>query len=217
MCGRYNLLPNAAAWLEMLGIVADLVRDYAPRYNIAPSQQAPVIRQGENGPELAMMRWGFVPHWMRDENPKAQPINARADTAASKPYFRDAIKHTRCLVPATGFYEWQATGNGKQPWHIHRKGGAPFLMAGIWSEWQTCPDGPVTTFAVLTTDPNELMKPIHNRMPVVLTEAGINEWLENGRKETLGPYAEPNLEADKIRLLVNNPKNDSPAVLKQGD
>lgn len=215
MCGRYNIRPGAVAWLEGLGIAANLLREMGPRYNVAPGQDLPVVRPGEAEPELAQMRWGFVPHWMRDPDPKAWPINARAETAADKRYFRDAMKKSHCLIPATGFYEWQSVkGSRKQPWHIHRKGGEPFFMAGLWSEWTAGREGPVNTFAILTTDANELVTAIHNRMPVILTPEEAFNWLAHKPDVSLDPCPSEELEAERISTKVNDPSNDTEDVLE---
>lgn len=215
MCGRYNIRPEAVAWLESFGIAASLLREMVPRYNVAPGQDLPVVRPGETEPELAEMRWGFVPHWMRDPEPRARPINARAETAADKPFFRDAMRKSHCLIPATGFYEWQGSkGSRKQPWHIHRKDGVPFFMAGLWSEWTASPEGAMKTFAILTTDANELMTPIHERMPVILSLEEAFNWLAGKPEVPLDSCPSEELEAQRISTRVNNPSNDDEAVLE---
>ena len=139
MCGRYNLIPDASAWLDAFEILQDLLNEMAdhPRYNIAPWQQVPIVRAnaGGDGVVLDKARWGFVPHWVSDEKPKIQPINARDDSVATKPYFREAFRHRRCLFPASGFYEWKKVAWGKQPYNITLSDGRLFLMAGIWDTW----------------------------------------------------------------------------------
>ena len=218
MCGRYNIRPHAVAWLEGFGIATDLLREVVPRYNVAPGQDLPVVRPGETEPELTGMRWGFVPHWMRDPNPRARPINARAETAMDKPFFRDAMQNSHCLIPATGFYEWQGSkGSRKQPWHIHRKDGDPFFMAGLWSEWTRSPEGPMNTFAILTTDANKLMTPIHERMPVILSPEEAFDWLAGNQGVSLNPCPSKELEAEHISTRVNNPTNDDEDVLSPID
>lgn len=211
-----------------------------PRWNIAPSQNVPVVRAGRDSggdlaggevgrsevgrSELAVMQWGFVPGWSR-ELPKVRPINARAETLATSGMFRTALAKRRCLVPADGFYEWRKEqGDRKQPMFIHRRDDGPFCFAGIWDRWKGA-DGEgsngksVETMAIITTSPNTLMKTIHNRMPVILREADYERWLDPGTplevaKSLLVPYPADDLEAYPISKFVNSPKNEGPECVE---
>ncbi len=212
MCGRYNILPDAAAILLGYGIIADLLREMAPRYNLSPGDTAPVIVIGEDAPTLAPMQWGFVPHWHGTGTPKFRPINAQSETAADKPYFRDAMQHSRCVVPASGFYEWKTLGKRKQPYHIHRPDQPLLLMAGLWSRWHQ-DEGSIDTFTLLTTRANALMQQIHDRMPVIVSAEDINTWLAQGQQELLMPCAEELLVMEKISTRVNNSRYDAADIL----
>ena len=164
MCGRYYILVyNAEAGkffpLEFTG-------GPLPLYNIAPTQQAPVVRAADAGRECVRLRWGFIPSWSKDG--KLSLINAMSETAADKPMFRSAFRRRRCILPASGFYEWQPTAaKKKQPYAIRLADESPFGFAGLWERWEG-PDGPVESCCILTTQPNELVAGIHNRMPVIL-------------------------------------------------
>jgi len=172
MCGRFTLQIPLEALLEIFGIAEPPSFAVAPRFNIAPTQQIPVVRQYADYTEhLDMLRWGLIPSWVKD-GPTGPPlINARCETIAEKPAFRQAIKYRRCLIPASGFYEWRRGGERKLPQYIRLKDGAPMLFAGVW-EASKGPDGkPVDTCSILTTAANDLVAPFHDRMPVILAPA----------------------------------------------
>lgn len=190
----------------------------APRWNIAPTQSAAIIRLVTPAQrELAHVRWGLIPPWSKD-GPKSRPlINARSETAASKPSFREAMKGHRCLVPADGFYEWKRCGDTKKPFCIRRGDGSPFAMAGLCARWVS-PDGvAIESFAILTTTPNKTMAPIHDRMPVIITPAEYDRWLDAEQhdpisvSDLLGPCDDDLLIAAEVSSAVNRPTNDSPA------
>ena len=220
MCGRYQLVSDPCASLEAMGIHSRLSGAWRPRWNIAPHQPCPVVHLPAGGKAvLTEMRWGYVPHWVGEENPRAQPINARQESVAGKPYFRESLHHRRCVIPATGFYEWQQREGGKQPWLI--SGQEPFLyMAGIWDTWHR-PSGSLDTFATLTTRATGPMARIHHRMPVLLPRERIHDWLAAYEPELMEAteskeYAE--LTPRPITTAINNPRNDSPeAVVEQED
>jgi putative SOS response-associated peptidase YedK len=175
MCARITRTTTAVEIPDLFGLGYDLA--LPPRYNVAPSQAVPVVRaDGRGGRELVEMRWGFVPHWSRDPKPAAL-VNARAETAAEKPAFRDAFRRRRCLVPADGFYEWEHVGRRKQPYHFRRAGGGLIAFAAVWDTWAS-PGGPVDGFAVLTTDANEVVRPLHDRMPAILDPDHFAAWLD---------------------------------------
>ncbi len=177
----------------------DQLPNLRANYNVAPSHDMPILRRrpGDRRCELAIARWGLVPHWARDVKIGYSTINARSETAASKPAFRDAFKKRRCLVPADGFYEWARNGKDKQPYLIRMKGGGLFAFAGLWSIWRTPEGEDLQSFTIMTTEPNALMAGIHNRMPVILDAEGHERWLDPGADpaEVLKPCPSAWLEA----------------------
>src|SRR6201997_2519309 len=189
MCGRYRLSRRKQIIEEHFD-TADWQDDWSPRYNIAPTQPVPVIRQHPKQPvrQISLMRWGLVPHWARDASGAASTINARSETAATKPAFRDPLKFRRCLIPADGFYEWKSNGafyewkrNGasKQPFCFEVNGGL-FAFAGLWDGWKN-PEGQwIKTCTILTTTPNAVTSAIHDRMPVILHPDSYDIWLDPG-------------------------------------
>ena len=188
MCGRYLLKAPADALRRAFGFVER--PNLMPRYNIAPTQDAPVIRErrepkGER--TLQMLRWGLIPSWAEDMKGGARLINARAESVAEKPSFREAFRKRRCLVPADGFYEWRAEGKLKQPYLIARRDREPFAFAGLWERWvpKTEPPEPayIDSFTIVTTDANALLKPLHDRMPVILAPQDYPRWLDRGSSE----------------------------------
>jgi putative SOS response-associated peptidase YedK len=212
MCGRYSLTTP----VEAVGRLFEVAErpNLPPRYNIAPSQQAPVVRaDAAGGRVLAPMRWGLIPSWAKEAKIGYRMINARAETVAEKPAFRSAFRHRRCLVPADGFYEWRKLGATKQPYRISRADGAPFAFAGLWERWRA-PDGAVIdSFTIITTVANDLLRPIHDRMPVILDPADFGPWLEAGGVGRLPPYAGAKLVAIPVSTRVNSPKHDDPACI----
>jgi putative SOS response-associated peptidase YedK len=195
MCGRYRLSKDLEALLELFTSLLTTRAHITPRFNIAPTQQAPVVVRFDAGEELRMMSWGLVPSWAKDTKGAAGLINARSETAADKPSFRAAFKRKRCLVPANGFYEWEVTPDGKQPWHIGRKDGALFCFAGLWESWKPTDAKDVETlqtFTILTTEPNALVSRIHDRMPVILPREAFATWLDaETPREALQPLLVP--------------------------
>jgi putative SOS response-associated peptidase YedK len=203
-------------------------RDLAPRYNIAPTQEVPIIRSSPflepaAGPpprELALARWGLVPFWAKDTKIGNRMINARGETVASKPAFRAAFRKRRCLVPADGFFEWQATPSGKQPWYIHAAGGEPLAMAGLWELWDP-PDGgaPLASCAIVTTSANAFMRELHDRMPVILDAHARDAWLDPSAspdrlQALLAPAPDNLLEAWPVTRRVNSPFNEDPSLVE---
>lgn len=225
MCGRFTLAIDAARLAEHFALPE--VPDLRPRYNIAPTQTVPVVRAAEHEPgtgggrRLDGMRWGLVPSWADDPKIGNRLINARSETAASKPAFRSAFRRRRCLVPADGFFEWRAERGTKQPYWIHREDGAPFAMAGLWEIWNEPDGGELRTFTILTTEPNELVARLHDRMPVLLQPADYGRWLdvsldlESGLAELFAPYPAELLAAHRVDRKVNSPANDSPDCIEQ--
>ncbi len=192
-----------------------------PRYNIAPSQQVPVIRLDAQGYcELVMLKWGLLPRWSKEPKSGYSMINARADTVASKPAFRYAFRHHRCLVPASGFYEWRKIDARRQPYYVRAQDGGPFCFAGLWEHWKS-PDGSQTidSCTIIVTDANELLAPIHDRMPVILPEDAYLGWLNPATsletlQQMLRPYPARLLTAYPVSPRVNSPQFDDPTLLE---
>jgi putative SOS response-associated peptidase YedK len=186
-----------------------------PHYNIAPSQNAPVVRVVEGRRILVSARWGLMPSWAKEEEKLPQPINAKAETAAIKPMFRQAYRRSRILVPADCFYEWKVVAGKKQPFLIHMKDGSPFGMGGLLEHWGA-PGEEILTFTILTTRANALMKDIHERMPVIIPPEHYKTWLDPRLTEVskiqtlIGPYPEQRMAAYPVSTRVNSPKNDTP-------
>ena len=176
MCGRFALRAPPSELITQFGL--DECVDFAPRYNIPPGTDIPVIRQSPEGKRvLHLLRWGLVPHWVKDPSIGARLNNARGESIAGKASFREAFKRRRCLVPASGFYEWAKEGRAKQPFYISLKSGDPMAMAGIWESWKA-PDGNVLrTVCIVTTAANDVMAPIHERMPVIVSHDHWLDWL----------------------------------------
>jgi putative SOS response-associated peptidase YedK len=214
MCGRFTLRTPTKAIVEAFGLTS--APDLKPRFNIAPSQQVAAIRLDPKlgGRQLSLLRWGLIPSWADDPSIGYRMINARADTVAVKPAFRSAFKKGRCLIVADGFYEWQKIGKAKQPFFIRRKDSRPFAFAGLSEHWHRG-EQVIDSATIITTDANELMAPIHDRMPVILSPDDYDLWLEpdfHGQEKLqsmLRPYPSDDMVAYPVSTLVNNPKNES--------
>ena len=179
MCGRYRLSRRKQIIEEHFDSVSG-EEDWSPRYNIAPTQPVPVIRQHPKDPirVLSMMQWGLIPSWAKHASIAASTINARSETAATKPAFRDALKSRRCLIPANGFYEWKRTGKTKQPYCFELNEGELFAFAGLWDGWKDPNGNWIRTCSILTTTPNAVTSAVHDRMPVILDPVGYDLWLD---------------------------------------
>ena len=216
MCGRFSLFSPAPVLAEAFDLAG--LPELAPRYNIAPTQPVAAVRAGEAGRQLVRLRWGLVAPWAKDT--KVAPINARSETAADKPLFRAALRKRRYLVPASGFYEWLALAGEKrkQPYCFRPGDERPWAFAALWERWQG-PDGLVESCAILTTAANELVRPVHDRMPVILPERHWAAWLDpqvQGAAAVvplLWSYPAEAMRAYTVGLLVNNPRNDGPECL----
>jgi putative SOS response-associated peptidase YedK len=219
MCGRYVITSPPQA-------LRDLFRypewpDFPPRYNIAPSQPIMVVHFGEGGRHVALMRWGLLPAWVKDPAGFALLFNARGETAAEKPAFRAAMKRRRCLIPADGFYEWQREGSRTRPFHIRQRSQQPFAFAGLWETW-TGPNGEeLDTAAIVTTEANATLKPIHHRMPVIVPTDAFDLWLDpnaDGKlvQSLIAPAPDDLLETFEISSAVNRAANDGPALIVPG-
>jgi putative SOS response-associated peptidase YedK len=220
MCGRYAIVVAGDGTLQRRFSLEELHEDPAPRFNVAPTQTLPVITR--NSPNrVEMMRWGLVPSWAKDASIGSRMINARAETVAEKPAFRRSLRSQRCLVPATGFYEWKRDGDRKTPHFIHLREEPLFAFAGLYDVWRD-PDGQtMKTYTILTTAPNALMSEIHNRMPVILRREDEDDWLDPANSEPehllplLRPYPASEMAAYPVSRMVNSPANDAPDLLLQ--
>jgi putative SOS response-associated peptidase YedK len=221
MCGRFTLRSPASIIAEQFSVFE--VPELHARFNIAPTQSVPVVRQVDTR-MLSMLRWGLVPSWAKDISIGNSLTNARAETVASKPSFRAAFRKRRCLIVADGFYEWQRTEKQKQPYYIHRRDDRPFAMAGLWESWNGG-EGMMDTCTIVTTEANDLMRPIHDRMPVILARDDYETWLhvnQEGGDEVLGllkPYEarrdEDEMEAFTISTRVNSTRNNGAELIER--
>lgn len=228
MCCRYLLLKeHLCKILERLGVTLSV--EFLSRYNIAPGTEIPAVRSipprkgagsaSGGGRELAGLRWGLIPSWARDDEGGGL-VNARAETLEAKPSFRDALRSRRCIIPASGFYEWKPAGRARQPWLFRRKDEEPFGLAGLWESWRA-PDGSLLeSCAVVTSEPNELMRPIHHRMPVMLRLDQFDAWLDPRATsaDRLAPLLRPAdaaaMSALALQPRVNQVQNDDPDCLQ---
>ena len=215
MCGRYALYANLPALMARLG--AGEAPPFPARYNIAPTQEAPVVMADGGGRRAALARFGLVPAWSDGPTGRYSMINARAETVANKPAYRRPYRARRCLVPASGFFEWRGEAGRKQPWYITRDDGEPMAFAGLWEVWRDCDGTPLTSFAIVTTTANDPMRPIHPRMPVILPAAAWDTWLDVGAGEPPGhllrPY-EGGLCAYPVATRVGSPAHDGPDLVE---
>lgn len=221
MCGRFTLAATTQKLAEAFAGFEFPV-ELSPRYNIAPSQPVAVIaNNGQN--KVEFFQWGLVPSWAKEPAIGNQMINARSETLAEKPSFKNAYKRRRCLILTDGFYEWQAAPEagakgGKTPMYIRLASGEPFALAGLWEVWRAGEDN-LLSCAIITTNPNELMATIHNRMPVILPAAAYARWLDPAERrpeelnDLLQPYPAELMTAYPVSKLVNSPKNDSPELI----
>jgi putative SOS response-associated peptidase YedK len=201
--------------------------DLPPRYNIAPGQPVAAVRPNAGGGgdagggrELTLFQWGLIPSWSKDPAIGSRMINARAETAAEKPSFRAAMKRRRCLIPASGFYEWAKAGPAKQPYFFHMKDNRPFALAGLWERWLSEDGSELETCAILTTSPNALVENIHQRMPVIIAPEDYDPWLDPANEKPatlqhlLRPFPAEEMETIPVSCRVNDPKNDDPACVE---
>jgi putative SOS response-associated peptidase YedK len=219
MCGRFVLISSVADLQRALQ-ATQLVMDLQPSYNVAPRQDVlALVRDGDDR-RMTWLRWGLIPFWAKDPSIGDRLINARAETVASKPAFRAALRRRRCLIAADGFYEWQRRGEQKTPMYIYLKSRQPFAFAGLHETWTSLEGERIESCAIITTGPNELMAPIHNRMPVILLPEEHTLWLDPDVQDTallqplLRPYPAEEMEAFEVSRLVNSPRNNSPELLQ---
>jgi putative SOS response-associated peptidase YedK len=215
MCGRYRLSRRKQFVEEHFDSVSG-EQEWSPRYNIAPTQSVPVIRQKPKEPvrELSLVRWGLIPSWVKDSSAAARMINARSETARTKPAFRDALQSRRCLIPADGFYEWRKIGKTKQPYCFEVGEAELFAFAGIWDCWKDPRGNTVETCSILTTTPNAVTSAVHDRMPVILDPDSYDLWLDLGMRdvnlvsELLKPCDARLMQCYPVSTRINDVAND---------
>lgn len=217
MCGRFTLRAPTSVVAQQFALFE--ISPLVPRFNIAPAQMVAVVRQAgaaASGRELVWMRWGLVPAWAKNPSIGNRMINARAETVAEKPAYRGPLRQRRCLVPADGFYEWQREGRAKQPYFFRLPGDALFALAGLWEVWLGPQEQHLESCVILTTEANDLVWPIHDRMPVILPPESYALWLDPNLTQPaplfplLRPYPAQAMEAHPVSSRVNTPTNDDP-------
>lgn len=219
MCGRYVTPEQAAIERYWSAKPKDLSNPFKQRFNAAPTLVLPVIRGADR--ELAALRWGLIPSWAKDPKIGTKMNNARGETVAEKPSFRAAFKRRRCIVPMLGFYEWKTTAAGKVPHYFSMLNAEQLAAAGLWEFWPG-KDGaePIESFTIITTSANDLMAPIHDRMPVILPEDAVDTWLDpdntdtEGLQELLVPYPADEMQEREVSKRVNSSRNEGPELLE---
>lgn len=218
MCGRFALKAPPRSIQEHFHLPETI--ELPPRYNIAPSQNIAVVRHltGKDFRQLDMLRWGLIPHWAKDIKIGYKMINARGETLTQKPSFRPAFKKRRCLIAADGFYEWKGTGKSKQPYYVQIQEGGVLGFAGLWEYWQGPEGDNIESCTIITTSPNELVKEVHDRMPVILPPGHYETWLQDSStaeslQKLLVPYPADKMKMYQVSTEVNNPQNDQATCL----
>ena len=217
MCGRYTLKTPASVLTELFDI-EEAPSSVTPSYNIAPTQRVATVLSENGKRKLEMLRWGLVPSWADDPEIGNRMINARAETVAEKPSYRKAFRKSRCLVLADGFYEWQKTESSKQPFHIRMKDESPFAFAGLWESWDNGEE--IRSCTIITTDANDLVGEVHNRMPVILQPEDYEMWLDPELDERepltslLKPFPADAMQAYPVSRRVNKPSNNEPGCIE---
>jgi putative SOS response-associated peptidase YedK len=218
MCGRFAIFSPVQQLIEAFGLSA-APDELPPRYNAAPGQQLPVVLARGAERRCGLMRWGLVPFWADDPKIGNRLINARAETLATKPSFKNALRRRRCLVPADGFYEWKKTAGAKVPHYLALRSGRPMALAGLWERWEGGAE-PLYTFTIVTTAPNAVVAALHRRMPAILARAHWDRWLDEtppapeALAELLGPAPDDWLVAHPVSRAVNSPAADGPELLE---
>jgi putative SOS response-associated peptidase YedK len=211
MCGRFARKSDPRRLAKEFGVAE--VPPAEANYNVAPAQNILAVRQAADGREMTFFKWGLVPDWAKDASVGARLINARSETVAEKPSFREAFKKRRCIIPADGFYEWQRTGGRKQPYFFHMRDDRPFGFAGLWERWEGEGGVVLDSCTILTTEANEVLRPVHDRMPVILHPEEYALWLEADERERvmlrelLRPYPADEMISHPVGTLVNSPSN----------
>ncbi len=217
MCGRFTLSQPINAIASAFNIAQ--IPPLEPRYNIAPTQLIPSILSAPGGEkQLQMLRWGLIPSWAKDDKIGAKLINARAETVSEKPSFKAAFKRRRCLIIADGFYEWQRQEKQKQPYYFRLQSTQLFAFAGLWEQWKSPDEYIINSCTILTTEANDLLRPIHDRMPVILESKDYGLWLDSEAQQPqlqqlLRPYQADLMTSYTVSTKVNNPKNNTPECI----
>jgi len=222
MCGRFARRSTREVLAEWFGVDLEEAPQFSQSYNVAPQSVQPVVRLGRDSgaPEFALMRWGLVPFWAKDAKIGYSTINARSEEVASKPVFREALRKRRCLVPADAFYEWaRQDAKNKRPYAIALKSGEPYAFAGLWESWKPKEGEALETFSILTTDANQVLEPIHNRMPVILEPKNYRRWIEPASAERLPvdllrPFDAERMTAWPVSQRMGNVRNNDPELLE---
>ncbi len=223
MCGRFSLTDIGSIFSRFGVIVSkDINKKITPHYNIAPTQKIPVIYKDKNQEnKIEFMKWGLVPFWAEDPKIGHKMINARAETLTQKPSFKHLLKSKRCLVPSSGFYEWKRIDKRKVPYYIGIKNSRIFSFAGLYDNWKDSVGNELKTFTIITTNSNNTLRPIHNRMPVILEREFEEDWLDvkthdfDSLKQMLKPYPGDKMIAYAVSTEVNNPSNDNPELIRK--
>ena len=217
MCGRFILSQPAEAIASTFQL--PIIPELAPRYNIAPTQPVATILSAGDRRQFQMLRWGLIPSWAKDPAIGNKLINARAETVAEKPSFRSAFRHRRCLVIADGFYEWRRQDGKKQPFYFRLHDGQPFAFAGLWEHWQDSMGEVIDSCTIITTEANEILQPIHDRMPVILNPKDYDLWLDptldkiEQLQQLLQSYSSTEMTSYPVSTKVNKPTNDTPELI----
>ena len=216
MCGRYAITSAPEAIRRLFGY--DEQPNFPPRYNVAPTQPVPIVRMMEGKRRFALVRWGFIPSWVKDPRTFSLLINARGESLGDKPAFRAAMRYRRCLFPADGFYDWRRAGERATPYYVRLKGGGPMALAGLWENWMGPHGEEMETAVIVTTRANRLLAPIHPRMPVIVPPEAFDLWLDARVEATtaaalIAPAPEDMLEMHEVSPAVNSAANDTPDLI----
>lgn len=220
MCGRFAQRTDPKRVAKWFGV--EEVPELEPRYNIAPTQEITAVRETEDGREMAFYKWGLIPSWAKDTSMGARLINARSETVREKPAFRHAFKQRRCIIPADGFYEWQRTDGRKQPFFFQMRDESPFGFAGLWEQWKGEEGQVINSCTILTTAANEVLRPVHDRMPVILRPDDYSLWLDHDTRklevvvDLLRPYPADEMTSYPVSTLINSPRSQGERLIERG-
>jgi putative SOS response-associated peptidase YedK len=220
MCGRFAQRTDPKRVAKWFGV--EEVPELEPRYNIAPTQEITAVRETEDGREITFFKWGLIPSWAKDTSMGARLINARSETVREKPAFRQAFKQRRCIIPADGFYEWQRTDGRKQPFFFQMKDESPFGFAGLWEQWKGEEGKVINSCTILTTAANEVLRPVHDRMPVILHSDDYSLWLDHDTRklemveDLLRPYPSREMASYPVSTLINSPRSQGERLIERG-
>jgi putative SOS response-associated peptidase YedK len=220
MCGRFAQRTDPKRLAKWFGV--EEVPELEPRYNIAPTQEITAVRETEDGREMVFYKWGLIPSWAKDTSMGARLINARSETVREKPAFRQSFKQRRCIIPADGFYEWQRTEGRKQPFFFQMRDESPFGFAGLWEQWKGEEGQVINSCTILTTAANEVLKPVHDRMPVILHPDDYSLWLDHDTRklemveDLLRPYPAEEMASYPVSTLINSPRSQGERLIERG-